>query len=290
MTRNQSLEDRVAEHYAELSGQLRKAADYVLSNPLDIASRSLRAISTESDVSPATFSRLSRALGYATFEEMKDISRQSVGQRVISLSDRADALRTGSTSGPSMLERQSKACIANIDAFVAQSDQTRLEATAELMRSADRVLLLGALASTGVAEYMGYLAQYFAPNWTLAGRMGGSMGSEIARLTPDSVVFIVTKSPYAYRAVSTAKLAHASGASVVLVTDSHKCPALRYAAQGFVLPSDSPQFFSSYVVTILLIETLIAMIVATSEADETAAIRKVEARNQDLGEYWSETL
>lgn len=288
MTTNQTLEERVAQHYAGLSSQLRKAADYVINHPLDIASRSLRAISQDSDVSPATFSRLSRALGYDTFEEMKDVSRLSVGRKVTSFSERAEMLRSRTFSGSSMLAQQSEACIKNIEAFASDADQRKLEDAANLMRNADRVILLGALASTGVAEYMAYLAQYFAPNWFLAGRMGASLGAQMAKLGPGDVVFIVTMSPYAKRAVAAAKLAQEAGADVVLVTDSYACAGLAHATHAFMVPTESPQFFSSYVVTLVLIETLIAMIVAASEAQATAAIDMVETINHDLGEYWTE--
>lgn len=288
MIPNHTLEERVTERYAGLSSQLRKAADYVLAHPLDIASRSLRAISSESHVSPATFSRLSRALGYDNFEQMRDISRVSVGQRVVSLSDKAELLRSGSASHHSMYARQSEACIANIEAFRHRLDEQKLERTATLLRSANQVVLVGALASTGITEYMAYMAQFFAANWSIAGRMGASLGSELAKLSAGDVVFIVTMSPYAARAIGAAKQARSAGADVVLVTDTLECPGLAHATHSFVVPTESPQFFSSYAVTIVLIETLIAMIVAASEADVTAAIRQVEANNQVLGEYWAE--
>ncbi len=215
------------------------------------------------------------------------MSRLSVGQRVRSFSDRAELLRAGSASGQSMVKRQGQACIANIEQFLERVDQDKLEQAATLMRQARRVLLVGTLASTGITEYISYLAHYFAPNWSLAGRMGASMGSQLATLGQGDVVFIVTMSPYSTRAVAAAEIARAAGCSVILVTDGLECPALRNATHGFVVPSDSPQFFSSYVVPLVLIETLIAMIVAGSEADATAAIRRVEAKNHELGEYWA---
>ncbi|AXI56016.1 hypothetical protein SuNHUV7_19800 (plasmid) [Pseudoseohaeicola sp. NH-UV-7] len=288
MGQQQSLQERVSERYSGLSGQLRKAADFVLANPLDIASRSLRAISSDSKVSPATFSRLARALGYATFEDMKEASRRSLGLHVTSLSDKAEKLRADPSLVRTMLQRQSEACIGNIRSFAAQTDEARLADVAKLMREARQVVLFGALASTGIAEYMAYLAHYFAPNWYLAGRSGDSLGSRIAALGQGDVVFIVTKNPFAQRAVIAARQARDVGADVILVTDSYKCPAFSSANYGFVVPSESPQFFSSYAVTLVLIETLIAMIVAGSEADATAAIQRVDAKNQELGEYWSE--
>ena len=285
MVSDHTLEERVAERYSGLSEQLRKAADYVLSHPLDVASRSLRAISSESKVSPATYSRLSRALGYDNFENVRDISRLSVGQKVVSLSVKAERLRSGKPSGQSMLARQSQACIANIESFQNSADNRKLEQAAALMRKANQVVLLGALASTGFTEYMSYIAQFFGSNWTVGGRMGASLGSEIAKLGKGDVVFAVTMSPYARRAIGAVKLAREAGADVVLITDALACPGLAHATHGFIVPTESPQFFSSYAVTIVLIETLLAMIVATSEADVTAAIQRVEANNQVLGEY-----
>lgn len=285
MVSDHTLEERVAERYSGLSEQLRKAADYVLSHPLDVASRSLRAISSESKVSPATYSRLSRALGYDNFEKVRDISRLLVGQKVVSLSVKAERLRSGKPSGQSMLARQSQACIANIESFQNSTDNRKLEQTAALMRKANQVVLLGALASTGFTEYMSYIAQFFGSNWTVGGRMGASLGSEIAKLGKGDVVFAVTMRPYARRAIGAVKLAREAGADVVLITDALACPGLAHATHGFIVPTESPQFFSSYAVTIVLIETLLAMIVATSEADVTAAIQRVEANNQVLGEY-----
>ncbi len=285
MVSDHTLEERVAERYSGLSEQLRKAADYVLSHPLDVASRSLRAISSESKVSPATYSRLSRALGYDNFENVREISRLSVGQKVVSLSEKAERLRSGKPSGQSMLARQSQACIANIESFQNSTDNRKLEQAAALMRKANQVVLLGALASTGFTEYMSYIAQFFGSNWSIGGRMGASLGSEIAKLGKGDVVFAVTMSPYARRAIGAVKLAREAGADVVLITDALACPGLAHATHGFIVPTESPQFFSSYAVTIVLIETLLAMIVATSEADVTAAIQRVEANNQVLGEY-----
>lgn len=283
-----TIEERVAAHYGVLSAQLRRAADYVVANPFDLATLSLRTISANSHVSPATFSRLSRALGYGDFAEMKEQSRHSVGQQVLSFSEKAEALRANGDGDGSILERQSSACIDNIHAMTRAMDETRLKQAAECLRNARQVLLFGALGSTGIVEYMAYLARYFAPNWTLTGRMGDSLGASVATLAKGDAVLIVTKTPYVHRAVVAARLAREQGADVVLFTDLPQSPAIPYASHAFVVPSESPQFFSSYAATLVLVETLIAMIVASSGEETTASIRKVEAENRALGEYWSD--
>ena len=280
---DQTLEDRIADRYGSLSAQLRKAADYVLAHPLDIVSRSLRTIAAECEVSPATFSRLARALDFDSFEQMKDLLRATVGRSVSGMSERAERLRQDTSGQGTVLQRQGAACIGNIEALLTRTDTARMQAAADVLRDADNVVLVGALSSRGIAAYMAYVVQYFRPNWSQDDAFGG----RLARLGPRDAVLIITKHPYADRAVKVAGLARAAGARVIVVTDSYTCPALPQATHGFVVPTDSPQFFSSYVATLVLIESLIAMIVAGSEEDAAAAIRRVEAHNQTLGEYWT---
>lgn len=287
MTASATIEDKIASQYSDLSAKLRTAADFVAANPVDVATRSLRSVSSASGVSPATFSRLARALGFSSYEEMREMSRNAVGRRVLSFSEKAGLLRAEANSGSSMLDRQSAACIDNIATLQRSVDRDRLREAVEILHEARNVVLFGAFGSTGIVEYMAYLANYFAANWTLAGRMGASLGAALAGLEPADALLVVTKSPYARRAIVACEVARRHGAPTILITDSHACPAIKHATVHFLVPSDSPQFFSSYAATLVLMETMIAMLVARSEIDPSKRIREVEERNKGLGEFWS---
>lgn len=288
MSTTSRLQERVAERYAGLSAKLKDAADYVVANEIDVAARSLRSVSAASGVSPATLSRLARSLGFDTYEDMRELCRATVGGKVLSFSERADRLQGANESGDSILERQSRACIVNISKLSEDVDSLRLQSTVEALAKARSVVLFGAFGSTGIVEYMAYLANYFSTNWTLAGRMGASLGASLAALQAEDVLLVITKAPYADRAVRAAEMANNAGASVILICDSHACPALKYAKFPFIVPSDSPQFFSSYAATLALLETMIAMLVAQSGEEASRRIREVEARNEYLGDFWAE--
>ncbi|MCW8843384.1 MAG: MurR/RpiR family transcriptional regulator [Rhodobacteraceae bacterium] len=284
MTLSARIEDRISDSYSDLSAKLKEAADYVVAHQVDVAARSLRSVSAASGVSPATLSRLARMLGFETYEEMREMCRNAVGGRAMSFSERAERLKRDQ-DGATVLERQSSACVGNITDMAETLDRARLEATVEALAKARNVVLFGALSSTGIVEYMAYLANYFCTNWSLAGRMGASLGATLSSLDETDVLLIVTKAPYASRAVHAADLAREAGAKIVVLTDSHTCPALQHATFSFILPSDSPQFFSSYAATLVLVETVIAMLVARSGEDADQRIRDVEARNRRLGEF-----
>ncbi len=282
------IEDRVSQHYDTLSAKLRAAADYVVANQLDVATRSLRNVSATSGLAPATFSRLARALEFDTFEALRETCRGALWDRGASFADRAARLTGSPAAEGSILERHSSACARNISDMSDAQHNARLAATVDVLAQAGQVLLFGTFSSTGIVEYMAYLAQYCRPNWSLAGRMGTSLGQAVTDLGAGDVLLIVTKTPYARRAVAAADLARENGAKVVVITDSHTCPALKFAAFSFIVPSDSPQFFSSYAATIALIETMIAMLVAQDPDRASARIREVELQNQRLGEFWAD--
>jgi DNA-binding MurR/RpiR family transcriptional regulator len=285
---NQTLQDRIAAGYAGLSTQLRRAADYVAAHPMDVASRSLRAISVASELPPATYSRLARALGFDGYEQMRELCRLTVEQRVDGFADKAKRLGQGDSSAAGIIERQTSAVIANIQALQAELDPTRMEAAANALGRAGRVVLFGAYGSTGIVEYLAYLAHYSRGNWMLAGRMGGAMGASLVDMKQGDVLLVVTKSPYARRSIAAVDLARQQGAQTIIITDSHSCPAIAHADFAFIVPSDSPQFFSSYAATLTLLECLMALVVSRDPEGSSQRIREIEQRNDALGEFWSD--
>lgn len=287
MAHFRSIQDAIASGYSDLSVQLKKAADHVAANPMDVASRSLRAVSLNSELPPATYSRLARALGFESYEDMRELCRKDVGKRVESFSEKAEKLGQGDSSALSIIARQMGACIANIEALQHQVDPERVDAAAKRLAQSRSVVLFGAYGSTGIVEYMAYLAHYCRTNWVLAGRMGASLGAALAELGSQDTLLVVTKAPYTKRAIVASQMAQDQGASSIVITDDVSSPALKYADFPFIIPSESPQFFSSYTATLAFMETLMALLVSRDPQASSQRIRQVEQRNSDLGEFWS---
>jgi DNA-binding MurR/RpiR family transcriptional regulator len=283
------FEERLAAEYGGLSKQLKAAADYIVKNQVDTATRSLRSISEASDISPATYSRLARALGFANYEELREMLRGALGRSVSNMTDKATRLQQDALGGDQtpFLNKQSAACAANIGQLTQNIPQDRLQQAVRYLNNARNVLLLGSLSSTGIVEYMAYLANYFTDHWRIAGRAGASLGAEISALNKNDVLLVVTKPPFARRTIEGVRAAARMGAKVIVITDTHSCPVLAEADTGFIVATDSPQFFSSYAATIVLIETIIGMLVAGSGKAAKQRIFEVECLNQQFGETWS---
>lgn len=289
MSHTATIQDRINDAYAGLSGKLQIAAKFVADNPVDIATRSLRAVAASSGVSPATFSRLARALGYADYEQMREDGREAVERKVSPFSERAHALLEAASdqSTSAILHSQANACRANIEEMQNSIDPDRLDAAVQSLHDADTVLLVGAMGSAGIIDYFGYMAHWFKANWKTVGRNGTELSPALSRLGKGDVVFALSKSPYARRTIAALKVARDAGATTIVITDSRTSPELQFSDFGFVAATDSPQFFSSYAATMALMEAIISLLLARVGPEAEKMIRSAEIQIDGLGENWT---
>ncbi len=276
---------RLAASYGSLSAKLQQAADYVVANPVDITSRSLRIVAKDSGVAPATFSRMARALEYENFDALRDVIRISIGSRIESFSAKAARLKAEHGDGArDFTAAHMGACLDNISTIGAQIDRAQMLDTVQHLKAARKVLVLGALGSTGAAEYMAYTASFITDNWALAGRGGTSLGAALVDMGPQDALIVITKPPFVPRVLNAARMAHEQGVYTVVMSDSHACEALRYADSPFIVPSQSPHFFSSYTATIFLVEAIVGELAAQWGVDLGERIALIEDRNRHLQE------
>lgn len=278
------IRSAISAHYAELSDTLRIAADYIAENQVEIATRSLRSVASASGVSPASYTRLARAIGFADYETLREQARSEIARRgKDSLQDRARRLR--SDPNQPLLPRQVSACINNIRALTDEIDPDILDEAVDCLARSRKIVLIGALASAGFTDYFAYLAKWFDDRWIVAGRNGATLGSTLAGVDAQDTVLVVSKHPYAHRSVRSAEVAAASGAKVIVLTDSHAFPGLQYADFHFIQRTESPHFFSSYAATLVLIETITGMLVARAGSEAEARIQEVDKHNRLLDEF-----
>ena len=249
-----SINDLIAQRYDSLSPQLRAAADFVVGHCHDVASRSLRAIAAVSDLNPPTYSRLARALGLNTYEEMRELCRNEIKRRSFSFADRASLLQKAADedhAGTPFALQQSASAIRNIDEFAKSLDVAALGNVADRLVASERVFVAGSLASVGFAQYFGYLGHLAFTNWHVVSQNGTALTTALTGLTTHDALLVIMKNPYARRSVDATQIAHEAGAYCVVISDSMFCPAFRYASQTFIVPTDIPQFFSSYIATLV---------------------------------------
>lgn len=281
--RSTTLQVAITENYANLSDTLQSVADFIVSNGFAVATRSLRSVASESKLSASSFSRLARAIGYPDYEALREQARLELADSANRITDKAKKLRDDADLP--LLPRQVKACVANIQALLTDINTHELEETVDSLAAARNVVIVGALSSAGFADYFSYLTSWFEGNWSVAGRNGVTLASSLTRLTDQDVLIVISKSPYAKRSVMAAQIAAEQGATVIVITDSHTFPGISHAQHVFIQQTESPQFFSSYAATIVLIETLSGMLLARAGPHAANEIQNVVEQNRRLDEF-----
>ncbi len=288
-----SIRDQVVQRFSSLSPQLRRAAQFVLDHPDEVATRSLRHVARKADLPPPTFSRLARAMGYEAYDQLREHCRGEVLGSRSRFADKAlqlleqDGEKSASSRDPFVV-RQAAAAMSNIQALLETIDIKALERAARKLARAPRVVVIGSLSAYAFVDYVSYLAAMALPNWRVAGRSGSSLASAISGLGSRDVVLVITHEPYSARSVRAAQLARQQGAHVVAITDGAQSPVAVIANTLFLVSTDSPQFFPSHVAALVLLEALMGMVVRETGAAAQQRIAAVEEENYVLGEYWQD--
>ena len=281
-TQTTSVQAAIAENYDSLSEALKAAADFIVNNGFEVATRSLRSIATESELSPSSFSRLARAIGFEDYEQLRDQARDELANSANQFTIKAKQLHQDAKRP--FLPRQVNACVTNIQALLNDIKEEELEAAVDTLATASKVTLIGSLSSASFTDYFSYLTSWFDDRWSVAGRNGLTLASSLTRLTKNDVVIVISKAPYAKRAVLATRMAAERGATIIVLTDSHTFPAIKHAKHVFIHKTESPQFFVSYAATLVLIETLTGMLLARAGKQAITDIESLVAQNQLLDE------
>lgn len=269
-----------------LPPQVRRAAQYVLDNPAEIAVTSMRGIADAAGVKPNTLVRMARAVGFGGYDEFREPFRQHAAGGALSFSDRARFLQTISQGGShnSLLADMAGSAFDNVESLFATVDADDLKAAADLIDGARRANVLGVGTARTLAENFAYVASMAVDNIAVIPVVGLAI-DDVAKMDDRDVLVAMTFSPYRAEIVEAVRLAVERTVPVIAITDSHGSPIVPSARHVFVVPNESPLPFSSNVAATALLETLIAFVVAESPGDVATSISTFHSNRRSAGIY-----
>jgi DNA-binding MurR/RpiR family transcriptional regulator len=280
--------DHLTRAHPNLSPQVRKAAAYVLENPGDVATLSMRKVAAAAQVPPPTLPRLAQALGFETYDSFREIYQRQFQERTVAYSEQADRLqrRQDGDGMDALLSAFRQASLANIEHLYAIIESDVVSEVAETLLAARTVYVAGMQASFPYANYFQYVGYMARSNWVLVHNRNGVLADGVVDLGPDDALVAIALQPCARDTIRLAQMARERGTTVVGITDSRTTPLAARSDFVLTVPCRSPQFFESYVSTTALLETIIGFVVAKSGQDAVQNIDRVELCRRELGEYW----
>ena len=281
---------QLMDHYSTLSPQLRRAAQYVLDNPNEIGVNSMRQVATAADVKPNTLVRMARSLGFEGYEDFRKPFQDLLRKGVESFPDRArwlQSLAQGNSHGQ-LFSQMAASSLANIEQLFSGTSADEVKAVADLIDQSRRTYVFGVGIGYALAHNFWYVARMALDNLVLVPRHGSLPIDDIVKIAKPDVLLAMTFSPYRTEVVEVTRFAKRRGACIVAITDSRASPIALAADYVFVIPTNTPQFFTSQVAITALLELLIAFMVADADHHVVGNIDKFHQARNEAGVYWSE--
>ena len=283
-----NIKDMIEERADSLSPQLRQAADFVAANPIEVSFRSMRYIAGKTGLTPPTFSRLARSLGFDSYEGLKEACRLAAKDTYSGYHDRAQALRIGHNAGDDSAQfhlAYGQQSMRNINETMVNADPAVIERVAESVLGARRVFINAQMGQRHIGSYAGYVASLAFDNWEVIGVEPSSIASQVRRLGARDVMICLSVMPYATHTLSLAEAGRAAGCRIIAITDSPDSPLAALADETLLAATANQHFFASQLGALYLLEAIIGLMVAKSGDSIQANLQRTELFSRQYGEY-----
>ncbi|GKW49128.1 MurR/RpiR family transcriptional regulator [Halomonas sp. NCCP-2165] len=271
--------------YAELSPQLKLAANYVLEQPMEIAFQSIRKSATAAEVTPSTLMRLAKRLGFDSYEQFREIFQSAVQSGPIELSGRASSLKALANTDDQVFLDVGDTAFDNIGRLFTADTQAKVREAAERMLAAGKVAVVGFRDTFACAYHFAYVGRIAMPNIQLIRGQEGGLLTELAPFGEGDLVVAIGFDPYCAETVRALEIARANGVEAIVITDTLRSPLVPGAAVTFNIATATPHFFPSILSAITLIEAILAECVAYGPEALVDNVTTFESRMRALGAY-----
>ena len=165
----------LVDSYSRLTPELKKAARYMVENPEEIGLSSMRAVAGKAGVKPATISRLSKALGFTEYDELREPFRQRLRKNAPEFASRLQAIqRRGVDDGARLFAEFRAQEIDNIERTLSDANYSVMLDAAKAMHGSRRVYVLGLRGAYAPAFLFHDAYQLFKDNSQLLDTKSGS--------------------------------------------------------------------------------------------------------------------
>jgi DNA-binding MurR/RpiR family transcriptional regulator len=263
----------------QFSGQRRKAAEYILARPGEVAVYSLRKVAVRARVSPGTLVTLAKTLGYGSYNAFRARVQQEEVGILDYFSAGAKVLQdTGKGAGEpgSLIEKVIRSDLKNITEITSERYIASVAKAAAVIQGGKNVYVVGRRATFGLMHYFYYVAQFVRDQVHLLDGAWDMSGDQIARVGPGDVVLCCGFYPYIRSVMEIIDEAETRGARVVCITDSAASPLVRKNGVVITLPIESPWIFGSISAAVVVLQALLAQLTSLGGEAVLARIKDRE--------------
>ncbi len=248
---------RLAAAQGHLSPKMAQLAAFVSEHYVQAAFMSTRELAAAAGVSLATVVRLPAALGYPTFDAMRDSIRDRINFDLTAV-ERMQTLPGTNRSPSALLRRIIDTDFESLRALAQSFSEPQLEQFVSAILRAERVTILGFRYVSPLTIYFEYSLSKIRPNVQAFTRADSSLYDRIRLMDAGDVLIVVTFARYPTDLVKLARYAHSLGVHILAITDSHLSPVLPLASTALFAKAYMLDFVGSLAAPAALINCIVS--------------------------------
>jgi DNA-binding MurR/RpiR family transcriptional regulator len=279
----EAVQGRILAQLPAMSTELRKAARFLVDHPDDVALVSMRVLASRSAVTPTTFVRLARRLGFEDWATLRKPFENRLRSGATPFATKADALVQ---RGPEAVFAESlKAATTNLAAAESGNEAKEIAKACAILERAQRIRVAGFRSCRAPAHALVYLCRMFCSDIALLGGDGGALEAELAGIGKTDAVVAIGFTPYSRELGPVVDAARRRRAPIVTIADSMAAPIARHANVTLRFSTETPSFFPSIAAAVAIVEALAATMLARKGAAAAERVGDIEADLRALGAY-----
>jgi DNA-binding MurR/RpiR family transcriptional regulator len=276
-----TVAERIRAGFETLTRAERHLANTLLESYPVLGLGSITAAAEAAAVSTPTVVRMAKKLGFAGFSELQAALRAELEATVSSPIAKHDRWAENAPD-THILNRFADVVTANLHQTLRQIDPGEFNAVVELLNDRERKLyLVGGRITRSLADYFFTHMQVIRDDLTLIAANANTWPHYVLSMQPGDVLVIFDIRRYEHDLLRLAEMAKARGVSLVLFTDQWGSPITKHASYSLRCRIEVPSAWDSSVVTLFLLEALIAAV-------QTGAWAETKDRMHDLEELFDQ--
>jgi len=270
MKASESMEQLIKENYLHLSKGCKKVASYILDNYTNAALLSSTELADNVGVSDTTVIRFSKALGFNGYAEFKKQLRVKVYE-----SNMYDALLDMNLNlNDQYAANYMRSTAEDLQDFIKSIDYAQINTIANLLLGSKQIYIGGLGSDSVVAKYLFTYMRKMGFNPILLVEEGHTLREYLLNITENDTLLMCSYPKMFYDEREMARLAKASGATLITITDSESSALVLESDYNISIRQKDTTFFNSYVIPMAFCNLLLLKIYELAPQKVDASLKR----------------
>lgn len=271
-----TVAERIRGQYAELTQAERQLASAILAHYPVLGLSSITDVASSAGVSSPTVVRMARKLGYEGFTDLQAQLRTEVEATLSNPIAKFDRWSAGAPE-THIINRFADAAIENLKNTLRHLSPAEFDRAVALLGDEERrVFVVGGRITRSLADYFFTHLNMIRDGATLIPPYASNWPHYVLGMREGDVLVVFDVRRYERDTARLGDMARERGAELVVFTDQWGSPVMKAASVSFHARIEVPSAWDSSVVTLFLVETLIAALLTRRGAEGIRRLKTLE--------------